>query len=377
MQEANQTPRQNKQINEQKLSRRQFFFIIIQTQIGVGVLSIPYDLHSVAKQDGWISLIIGGLIIPVILFAIWLVAKNFPEESLFSMNEKMFTKWGGRALSLGFIIYFTGVGALIILLFGKMISVWVLPNTPMWVLTFLMITVCIYMVNGGLLVLGRLYTMLSFLLIFLLISIAFSTKEMRIIYLFPILESGWGKIFAGVNEAIFSFFGFIVSLVIYSKVEGTDKEKLKTIFYSHLFVLIFYLFTVLATFTFFSTSEIPLVPEPVLYMLKSFSLPIVARIDLFFISIWVVNVATSFATYLYLSSFGLSELFKIHSQVKSVILIGVIIFIMVFFIGVDISKIESFSNWVIYSGYIFSVGLPILMVPFSYFRKNKMGASQK
>lgn len=43
-----------------KLSRRQYFFIIVQTEIGVGILSLPYDLHSKAKQDGWISLLIGG-----------------------------------------------------------------------------------------------------------------------------------------------------------------------------------------------------------------------------------------------------------------------------------------------------------------------------
>lgn len=345
--------------------------MIIQTQIGVGVLSVPYDLHSAAKQDGWISLVLGAVVIQILLIGIWMVAKNFPRDTLFSMNDKMFTKWLGRPISILYVLYFIGVGTLVILLFSRMISMWVLPSTPIWVTAFLMIAVCMYMVDGGLLVIGRLYTMLSFLLGFLLFFMIFGTKEMQIMYLFPVLEEGWGKIFSGINKAIFSFFGFIVSLVIFSKVEGTNKQKLKTIVYAHWFVTFFYLFTVFASFTFFSTSELPLVPEPVLYMLKSFTLPVIARIDLFFISIWVINVATTFATYLYLSSLGLSDLFNKQPKNLWIVVVGVLVFSISTFIGSDISKLEAFNKVVTYSGYIFSVTLPLVMVPLSYWRREK------
>lgn len=335
------------------------------------MLSVPYNLHSVAKQDGWISLLLGAVAIQILLIGIWMVAKSFPKDTLYSMNDKIFTKWLGKPLSFLFVVYFIGVGTLIILLFSRMISMWVLPNTPLWVTSSLMITVCMYMVSGGLIVLGRLYTMLSFLLLVLFILIIFGTKEMHIMYLFPILEAGWGKIFAGVNEAVFSYFGFIVSLVIFPKVEGTNKQKLKIIVAAHWFVSLFYLLAVFATFTFFSTSELPLVPEPILYMLKSFTLPVIARIDLFFISIWVINVATSFATYLYLSNLGLSVLFKKRTQNQWTVVVSVVIFSISIFIGLDISKIENFNKVVTYSGYIFSVTLPLIMVPVSYLRRKK------
>ncbi|MGR9047053.1 GerAB/ArcD/ProY family transporter [Halobacillus faecis] len=364
-------PQQPTQKNERKLSRRQYFFIIIQTQIGVGVLSVPFELHSVAKQDGWISLLLGAIAIQVLLIGIWIVAKNFPQDTLFTMNDKLFTKWIGRPISILFILYFVGVGTLIILLFCRMINIWVLPNTPLWVTASLMITVCMYMVHGGLIVLGRMYTMLSILIVFLLILVAFGAKEMSIMYLFPILETGWGKVFSGINQAIFSYFGFIVTLVIFSKVEGTNKQKLKTIVFAHWFVTLFYLFTVLASFTFFSTSELPLVPEPVLYMLKSFSLPVVARIDLFFITIWVINVATTFATYLYLSSIGLSDLFNKQLSTKFIVVIGFVIFTISMYIGLDIKKMENFNKVVTYSGYVFSVTLPLIMVPLSFWRRDK------
>ncbi|GEN55234.1 germination protein KB [Halobacillus faecis] len=369
-QESN-PPQQQTRNNDQKLSRRQFFFVIIQTQIGVGILSVPYDLHSVAKQDGWISLLLGAVAIQVILLGIWVVAKNFPEDTLYTINDKLFTKWIGKPISILYILYFIGVGSLTILLFCRMISMWVLPNTPLWVTSFLLISVCIYMVSGGLIVLGRMYTMLSLLLGLLVFFMIIATKEMHLMYLFPILEAGWGKVFAGINKAIFSFFGFIVSLVIFSKVEGSHIQKLRTIIYAHCFVTTFYLFTVFASFTFFSTSELPLVPEPVLYMLKAFTLPIIARIDLFFISVWVINVATTFATYLYMASLGLSDLFKKESQGHFIMLIGLIIFSISLYVGLDISRIQAFNKVVTYSGYLFSVALPLIMVPLSYFIRNR------
>ncbi|MGP4061854.1 GerAB/ArcD/ProY family transporter [Halobacillus sp. H74] len=369
-----QAPNQTSQKPEQKLSRRQFFFIIIQTQIGVGVLSIPYDLHKVAKQDGWISLLIAGILLQIVLFVLWAIARNHPKLTLFQINEVIFSKWLGKFISSVYILYFIGIGTLILLLYGRMISLWVLPNTPLWVLAFLMITACIYLVDGGLLIMGRLYTMLSFMLVILIVLVMYTMKEMNIIYLFPILETGWGGVLSGVDKAILSFFGFIVSLVIFPKVEGKPKDKLKTIFFAHWFVVAFYLYIVFASFTFFSTKELTLVPEPVLYMLKSFELPIIARIDLFFISIWIISVATSYATYVYMASVGFKEVFQCQHTRRFITIFGLATFIIAVYVGFDMKKLEIFSQTMIYSGYVFSIIVPLMMLPLSFlFKKMKKG----
>ncbi|MBN8237258.1 endospore germination permease [Halobacillus kuroshimensis] len=361
----------NNPIDDQKISRRQFFFIIIQTQIGVGVLSVPFELHSAARQDGWISLIIGASALPVVLLAIWGTARNFPEDSLYRINEKIFLTWGGRVLSAGFVLYFISVGTLIIILYSRMISLWVLPHTPLWITASLMILVCFYMISGGLLVMGRLYTMLSVLILILFGVILYSAKEMNIVYLFPILESGWGRVLGAVNQAFFSFFGYIVSLVIYSKVLGTHKEKLKVILYAHSFVFLFYFIIVFVSFTYFSTEEITLVPEPILYMLKAFELPIIARLDLFFISIWVVNVATTFGTYLYMAGLGLSHLCPICTKTTAGIIVGIIVLALTLYVGYDIQKTEQLNQLVLRMGYAFSLGIPLIMLPLSYVRKKR------
>ncbi|CCG44464.1 spore germination protein [Halobacillus halophilus DSM 2266] len=253
-----------------KLSRRQYFFIIVQTEIGVGILSLPYDLHSKAKQDGWISLLIGGVLLQIVLLVIWLIARRYPDKDFFQINEAVFSKWIGKGISLLYVAYFSMVAMVILLLFVRLISLWVLPQTPFWILALLMILVCLYLASGGLNTLARFYTFVSIFLFFLIGLVLYSLKDSQFLFLFPVLNSGWMPVIKGANEAVLSFFGFIISLVIYSKVEGSPAQRLRTIFYAHWFVVLFYLFTVLVSFTFFSPVEMSFIQEPLLYMLKSF-----------------------------------------------------------------------------------------------------------
>ncbi|WP_431800379.1 GerAB/ArcD/ProY family transporter [Halobacillus andaensis] len=353
-----------------KLSRRQYFFLIIQSQIGVGIIALPFDLHSAAKQDGWISLLMAGMLITVLMFFIWLLAKKYPDKDYFQIQEYVLSRWGGKAFSVLYIGYFACVGILILLLYSRMISLWVLPNTPYWILSLIMVAICMYIVSGDLIIMGRLYTMFSGFLIFMVGLLLYSGKDSKLMYLFPIAADGWGGIFAGIDKGIISFLGFILALVIYSAVDGKPKDKLKTIIYAQLTVLFFYLSIVFVTFTFFSTKEVALVSEPVLYMLKSYQFPIVARIDLFFISMWMIFVTTSLSTYLYMAGLGTRRVLQKENNPFIILLVGALFYLLSLFIGFDIAKLEKFSDFVVKGGYIFSMGLPLLILFISLFRKS-------
>ncbi|MGP4076539.1 GerAB/ArcD/ProY family transporter [Halobacillus sp. K22] len=359
-----------------KLSRRQYFFIIVQTEIGVGILSLPYDLHSQAKQDGWISLLIGGVLLQIVLLVIWLIAKRYPDKDFFQINEAVYSKWLGKGISLLYVVYFSMVAMVILLIFVRLISLWVLPQTPFWILALLMILICLYLASGGLNAIARFYTFVSVLLIILIACVLYALKDTQMVFLFPILNSGWMPVIKGANEAVLSFFGFIISLVIYSKVEGSPAQRLRTIFYAHWFVVLFYLFTVIVSFTFFSTTEMSFVQEPLLYMLKSFDLVIVARLDLFFLSIWVVNVATTLTTYVYMTGLGLADVFGTKKTTLVYTIAALLILIPPMFIGYNMERVDQFNNFVVWLGYTFSVALVFILYFVSVLRGSfKKGGS--
>ncbi|MCA1012190.1 GerAB/ArcD/ProY family transporter [Halobacillus halophilus] len=356
-----------------KLSRRQYFFIIVQTEIGVGILSLPYDLHSAAKQDGWISLLIGGVLLQIVLLVIWLIAKRYPDKDFFQIQEAVFSKWIGKGVSLLYVAYFSMVAMVILLLFVRLISLWVLPQTPFWILALLMILVCLYLASGGLNTMARFYTFVSIFLVVLVAFVLYALKDTQLTFLFPILNSGWMPVIKGANEAVLSFFGFIISLVIYSKVEGSPAQRLRTIFYAHWFVVLFYLFTVLVSFTFFSPVEMSFIQEPLLYMLKSFEFVIVARLDLFFLSIWIVNVATTLTTYVYMTGLGLMDVFNTKKTAPSYMIAALLILIPPLFIGYNMERVDEFNNFVVWLGYIFSVAFLFII----YFVSLIRGSLQK
>ncbi|MFD1017609.1 GerAB/ArcD/ProY family transporter [Thalassobacillus hwangdonensis] len=356
-----------------KISRRQFFFLILQTQLGVGILSLPYDLYGTAKQDGWISLLLSGVIILLILFLFWRLARKFPDHHFFQYMEILLGKWLSKFFILLYCFYFIAVGVLITLLFTRTINLWVLSKTPMLVVALLLALSGLYMANSSLQVIARMYVMLSFLIVVLIVPLLLVIQDLKLIYILPIGISGISPILKGMNEGIISFLGFIISLIVFPVVNGTDKQKLWTMLLAQLSVMGLYLFTILTSYTFFSSEEIGLVPNPLLYMLKTFEFQIVARLDIFFVSLWIIFVFTTFAMYVYMSGVGFSTIFKSKKNGMFNTISMVIILTLFILIGKNEYDIGRFSTYVTTSAYAFSIGVPVLILMLSNIRRRNKG----
>ncbi|KGX91402.1 hypothetical protein N781_04500 [Pontibacillus halophilus JSM 076056 = DSM 19796] len=348
--------------NQSVLSRRQLFFLIVQAQIGIGVLSLPYDLHETAKQDGWIALIIGGLIMQVLFVLYWWLAKRFPNDQFFQIIEKILGKVIGSFVKWLFIIYFSIVVALILLLFSRLINLWILTNTPPWVVSGIMLLICLYLAYEPIQVIARVCTFVSALLVLLLLTLVITVQDLKIVYLFPMFHEGIKPILIASTDAIISMLGFVVLFFAYPYTKGSHKSKLLTLSLANAFVVGFYLISVLIVYTFFSTDEIPLVSEPILFLLKAFELPFISRIDLFFISTWMVSVATSITVFIYMAGIGMKDALRKQSHGPFVVVAGAISFAISTFPRGEEGVILAFSDYVSILSYIFSVGTPVILL---------------
>lgn len=63
-------------------------FLLIQSQIGV-VLSLPHAVQESAKGDGWISTLIAGLAVQVMLIVYWQLLKRFPTLMYTEITKKL------------------------------------------------------------------------------------------------------------------------------------------------------------------------------------------------------------------------------------------------------------------------------------------------
>jgi spore germination protein (amino acid permease) len=354
----------------------QLFFLVLQTQIGIGVLSLPYNLYGVSGKDAWISAIIGGAACQLVIVLFWLLVKKFPNQSLFEINTTLLGKFIGTIINYGYIIFYIFLSSLIAVLYVNVLKRWIYHETPAWVLILLLSSVAIYFAKENLRKMARFFVLVSFLLIFLfLLTInAYQTTDIR--YIFPIGDSGMIKIILGSKEAIMSYLGFEILLFFYPYVEGKPIQALKMVSLSNLIVTIFYAYITFTSLVFFSPEEMPIVPEPTLYLLKAITYSIIERVDLLFLAIWIVSVITSLLMYIYIASTGMQRVAKIKTHRPFVPVAVIAATLLALSPAKSDQLTEKLSDVVNNSSYVFVFGIPILLLLISFFRKGKVKHEQ-
>lgn len=351
-----------------KITQRQLFFLIIHTQIGGGVLSLAFDVQEVTGRDSWISVLISGIFIQVLILLFFTLLKRFSNLNIFEISIALLGKFIGKIINFFYILFFIFTNVSLITYYGKLLHTWITPRTPMWVLSALITSTSIYLVRENLRVITRFFILAFFPFFTILFLSIYSMKDINILHVMPVGSSGILKILQGTNKCIISMVGFELALVFYPFVLGKKKTQLKTLSVANLFVTLFYTFMVFLCLTYFSPIEIRLIPEPVLYMIKAQSFKIIERTDLVFLSIWIIFFTTSFMSYLYASSVGAASLFNIKSHKKIVPYIGALTFFISLFLKSP-KVIEALPNYYAIASYITIGFIPIFFLLISLFKK--------
>ncbi|PFA70730.1 hypothetical protein CN378_00215 [Bacillus sp. AFS015802] len=362
------------------LTSIQLVFFIIQTQIGVGVLGLPFSVFMVSKADGWISVLLAGFVVQIIIVVLWLLGRRFPKKSLFQYSRNLMGKVVGSIINIAYILYGVLVTALILMYATAIIKTWVLPLTPKWIVMFLLIITAILLGREKVADISNVYVVVSSLIFFLILisMVVLMTYPIEWRYLLPIGQSGGVQILKGAKEAYFSMLGFELLLFLFPYFQHNgERSVLYSVSIANLFVTLTYTFLTIVSFITFSPEEIVIVPQPVLYFVKSLYLQIVERIDLVFMSLWVVNVITSLTSYLFLSTEGSIYTFQRFKRKRSIftMIFGVIALVIALIPNKE-GEMEIYNKMVINLSYLYILVIPILLLSISYvFKKMERGGS--
>src|SRR5688500_4610874 len=111
-------------VNEKyKVSPFYVFFLVHAMQTGVGVLSFQRLLAKSAGTDGWISILLAGLIVHILIWVIYKIFSIVPGD-IISANNQAFGKRIGNFFSLLFILYFLIIGMDVMISYINVIHVW-------------------------------------------------------------------------------------------------------------------------------------------------------------------------------------------------------------------------------------------------------------
>ncbi|WP_227395349.1 GerAB/ArcD/ProY family transporter [Jeotgalibacillus aurantiacus] len=342
-----------------EISGWQLFFLIVQTQIGVGALSMPADISIESGHDAWISLVIAGVLMQIlILFYFWMMT-TAGDMSYFEITKKAFGRIVGKCLIALYSIYFIYVVIVSNISFIKVISEWIYMDTPRWVLMILFLLPAVYLVRGHVSTIARFSMLVSFFLPILVFILLFVYTQPEFLYLLPVGGEGIENILKGLKPALFALLGFEAFLYFSSYVKKDRKKELKKATYATLFVFIFYLFLIITTQVFFYVDEIKIIPYPVLYIMKALSFVIVDRIDLLFLTFWMVIAATSLMNYLFISSQAVRNVFLLKDHANAVVIIALLV-LFISSIPKTKADIKEWTDVLLYLSVVFTIFLPLI-----------------
>lgn len=311
----------DKKANE--ISRGQLFIFIISGQVGFGILSMASTLAEEVGHDGWIAVLLAGIVTSFLIWMIFSTLKRYGNRSMLEINSFVFGKYIGTFFSLLIIAYLTYTSILSLRLFNDIIKMSALKLTPSIVLTSFISIPMIYLSWYGLKYICRCFSVQIVLLITVVLYYLLLSKYFRITFLQPVGAAGFEKIIKVSLTPFTSFIGYELVSLIYPYIKD-KKNALRSTLYANAFTILIYLITIVMMTGFFGEAMLPHLIYPVFSLARAYRAPVFERLDLFFISLWFPIMLSTATVYYFCGYNGLKRLLHIeNNKSKSKILISV------------------------------------------------------
>ncbi|WP_071392847.1 GerAB/ArcD/ProY family transporter [Bacillus tuaregi] len=317
-----------------------------------------------AKNDTWISVILGVILATPMLFVYARLLALFPEKGLFDILELVFGKIIGKCVAFLYIWYTFHLGALVIQNFGQYINTTTMPETPLLIPMLCLGLVCIAAVRSGIEVIGRI-SVYSLPLIFFIIFIVqiMGLPNWNLENVKPILANGFLPVLKG-GFSVFSF-PFAESVVLLGAFFSlkTNHSAYK-IFLKGTAIAGFFLLIITLRNIFILGGMLPNLYFPSHVAVSRISIGhFLQRIEVTVAVVLIFGVFIKASICLLVSSMGIAKVFKLHDYRSVVIQTGLL---MVYFSYTLYDSIFEMRAWAfeIYSYYAFpfQVILPLVML---------------
>ncbi|WP_394136626.1 GerAB/ArcD/ProY family transporter [Cytobacillus oceanisediminis] len=291
-------------IHLEKISLNQLICLVILTQLGVGVLSIPFEQSRHSGFDSWMSMLIGGVIAQFVILIIYHLGKRYAVRPLPQYISAITGKWLGAVLNFLFAAYFLESSLMVVVSYSDVLYRWVLYETPWFVLIGISFAIAAYIASSGLRTIGTItqVIMVMFMICFFIIFISGMGKgDMR--HFLPIGSHGLLPILKGSLPAFWSYAGYELLLYTFPFVQSRKKKDIvMAMSIANGFTTFFYvLISVIVTYN-FSESQLKSISEPMVFILRKFNWPILQSVDILFMTIWLSVTTVTVYVYLFLSA---------------------------------------------------------------------------
>ncbi|KGE17752.1 GerAB/ArcD/ProY family transporter [Paenibacillus wynnii] len=182
----------------EKITNYQLFSLMVLFQIGTSSI---FGFAASAGKDAWISIALSTILGSFIIAMYIVLMRLNPGLTLVEWFPAQFGRWIGTPISWLYpliFIYDAGRGVADL---SYLIPSTLLPRTPPIVTVGLFMLVVLYGVYHGIQLLGKmagLFLPIIFLVFIVETILLFASKIVRLTYLLPVLDLGWGRVWGAV-----------------------------------------------------------------------------------------------------------------------------------------------------------------------------------
>jgi spore germination protein (amino acid permease) len=291
-----------------QLSLIQYILIIFETQVGIGILSIPRDLAIAAGTDGWISIVLGSILSTLVSLVVIRIMNKNPESTLFELLSLYFGTMVGKSIYVLWILYTAYAASVVLFSTVYIVKLWIVPDIQAFILLILFIIPIYIITKHGIRVIGLFAELVFIISLWMPFLLLYALKDTHWLFLLPIGKEGLIPILSTVKRTILSFLGFELAFMLFPFLKDKKSASKGIIIGNSLSMIVFVIVTIIC-FVRFSPDEIKDYAYPTLNLLKLIQLPFLERLEIIFLSIYLFTLFMTIIPYLYTAVLGVSELF--------------------------------------------------------------------
>ncbi|TDG00461.1 GerAB/ArcD/ProY family transporter [Paenibacillus piri] len=347
----------------------QFIFIQFGAQFGFGLLSLPQVLAQQAGTDSLISIVIAWAVSTAASLIIVQVMKNRPDGTLFDLLKHYAGKWVGKAGALFFGIWFFIYGYTAMVRTVLYTKVWLLPQTPVYLIMLLLLIPSYLIARNGLRIVGRYSEFIVFISLWIPFAYLLPLKDAHILNLLPVVKEGWLPILSAVRVTALSYAGLEIAFVLYPFLQNRQKAAAAVVIANTLTMLVL-VFITFVCFVYFSPYEITEYNEPVVNVLKTIEFKFIERIETLFIAFYLFIFSLCWISFMYMAVFCTSWIFGKEDHRGHLRIICLMLAIVAFIFLPTFNQSERLEEFLGRAALIIDYGIPCCLLLYVWMHKH-------
>lgn len=356
------------------ISSKQIKALVVTIVIGARILSLPSKLARAQGNDGWISIILAGLLTVLPLIVINKIFQLYPDKDFFQIGEEVFGRWIFNTILIIYLIHFIILAALVTRHLAEIIRAFLLITTPIEVIIISFIISSSYLARSDMHIIGRSsYHIYPIVIGFLILLGLISLTEIDFTNLLPVFQSDVKVLPKSIGITFFSYAGFEILLFFLPFAENR-RESLKSSLKGLAIVGIIYTGIFIVTLGQYGSKQLQRQTFPTLSFIKEIDLPgfFIENLDGFVIAVWILIIFATMGAYYYSAGKVLACLSATKNHDIFILPLLPIIYIISLLPENIVTLEEKLGNAVNYTGIIVILLVPAIIYSIGYFKTRRV-----